>query len=340
MAANGVNYVWDDNGNVISDGVYTYTYDTADRLIGMSGTGLAVNNEYNGLGDRLSETVNDQTTHYTMDLNAVLTQVLQDGTNTYLYGAGRIAQYGANGAEYFLGDALGSVRQLVNASGNITLAKDYKPYGEVLSSTGGGATSYGFTGEWTDGSTGDVYLRSRWYAPGQGRFLTKDTWQGDYQNPLTLNRWNYVEGNPINLADPSGHIEEGDEQRAKDAIDRLFNKYSVVIPIDFGFMNVQVPDRMLYATTKQLKYDCQKVWYGGAWKSLLELGWVETAIGEVAALMGGPAKFKSALRNKVTITRLGIPDTDYPVIGPIRAFAPPGGGSVVADSYLPDYSFT
>ena len=46
---------------------------------------------------------NSQTTHYTMDLNAGLTQVLQDGTNTYLYGAGRIAQYSANGPEYYLG---------------------------------------------------------------------------------------------------------------------------------------------------------------------------------------------------------------------------------------------
>ena len=43
-----------------------------------------------------------------MDLNARLTQVLQDGANTYLYGAGRIAQYEVNGAEYSLGDALGS----------------------------------------------------------------------------------------------------------------------------------------------------------------------------------------------------------------------------------------
>jgi len=37
-----------------------------------------------------------------------------------------------------------------------------------------------------------------------GRFLTRDTWEGDYNRPLSLNRWNYVEGNPINLIDPSG----------------------------------------------------------------------------------------------------------------------------------------
>jgi RHS repeat-associated protein len=170
----------------------------------VSGVGISVNYSYNGLGDRLSETANSQTTHYTMDLNAGLTQVLQDGTNTYLYGAGRVAQYGANGPEYYLGDALGSVRQMVDASGEVTLGRSYKPYGGVLSSIGGGATSYGFTNEWTDASTGDVYLRARWYAPGQGRFLTKDTWEGDYTRPMSLNRWNYVEGNPINRADPLG----------------------------------------------------------------------------------------------------------------------------------------
>jgi hypothetical protein len=29
---------------------------------------------------------------------------------------------------------------------------------------------------------------------------------GDYNNPLSLNRWNYVEGNPVNFTDPSGFI--------------------------------------------------------------------------------------------------------------------------------------
>jgi len=93
--------------------VNSYTYDRLNRLIGVSGVGIAVSYEYNGLGDRLSETANSQTTHYTMDLNAGLTQVLQDGTNTYLYGIDRVAQYSANGPEYYLGDALSSVRQII-----------------------------------------------------------------------------------------------------------------------------------------------------------------------------------------------------------------------------------
>lgn len=42
--------------------------------------------------------------------------------------------------------------------------------------------------------------------PNDGRFLTRDTWMGDYISPLSLNRWMYVEGNPVNLTDPSGLI--------------------------------------------------------------------------------------------------------------------------------------
>jgi hypothetical protein len=49
-----------------------------------------------------------------------------------------------------------------------------------------------------------VYLRARMYAPGMGRFLSRDTWGGTYKRPLSLNRWSYVDGNPVRFSDPSG----------------------------------------------------------------------------------------------------------------------------------------
>jgi hypothetical protein len=48
------------------------------------------------------------TINFTLDLNGGLTQVLSDGSNTYLYGLGRIAQQSTSGKGYFLDDALGS----------------------------------------------------------------------------------------------------------------------------------------------------------------------------------------------------------------------------------------
>jgi RHS repeat-associated protein len=201
---NGQQYTWDNNGNLLNDDSGFYTYDHANRLTGVSSLGIAASYAYNGLGDRLQQTVNSVPESYTLDLVGGLTQVLTEGTHTYLYGNGRIAQYTETTPEYFLGDALGSARQLVDASGNVVLAKEYGPYGEVLDSTGSGSSSYGYTGEWTD-STGLVYLRARYYDPTVGRFMTRDTWGGDKNVPMSYNGWLYGDGNPIRKTDPTGH---------------------------------------------------------------------------------------------------------------------------------------
>jgi len=194
---------FDDNGNLLDDGVYTYTYDGANRLTVVSNQSSVVSYRYNGLGDRLQQTVNGQTTTFTMDLASDLTQVLDDGTNAYLYGNGRIAQVNAANTEYFLGDALGSVRQMTDANSVVSLAQNYNPYGVITQTSGTASTSYGFTGE--QQSDGMVYLRSRFYGPSISRFLTRDTWDGDENMPMSYNKWAYVYGNPVNKTDPSGN---------------------------------------------------------------------------------------------------------------------------------------
>ncbi|MEN4013951.1 MAG: hypothetical protein ROW48_18120 [Bellilinea sp.] len=89
----------------------------ADTSI-IRGAQIEINYGYNGLGNRVSQTVNGVTTDYVLDQAAGLVQVLQVsapqgyGTYTYLYGLGRLGQQGAGGMAYYLGDALGSVRQM------------------------------------------------------------------------------------------------------------------------------------------------------------------------------------------------------------------------------------
>ena len=202
-SVNGVTYTWDNNGNLLNDGVNTYTYNAANQLKTMTGPSVAASYAYNGMGDRLQEIVNGQTTNFMMDYNTGLTQVLNDGTNTYIYGNGRIAQVNT-GTEYFLGDALGSVRQLTNNSGAVTYASMYDPYGVTTQASGASQTAYGFTGEYTSNDL--VYLRARHYAPSMGRFLTRDTWGGNANLPMSYNKWAYVGGNPVNLTDPSGNF--------------------------------------------------------------------------------------------------------------------------------------
>jgi len=202
---NDAPYTWDANGNLRNDGVNIYSYDLANRLVTLTGSASA-SYSYNGLSDRIQETRNGQTTIFTMDYAIGLTQALSDGTNNYIYGVDRIAQTQGTATEYFLGDALGSVRQLTDNSGAINYASAYDPYGVVTSSLGSSQSAYGYTGEYSGDYNQLVYLRSRMYDPLSGRFLTKDSWQGDYNRPLSLNRWMYVEGNPVNYTDPTGLV--------------------------------------------------------------------------------------------------------------------------------------
>lgn len=100
-------------------------------------------------------------------------------------------------------DGLGSVRQLADSTGAVTLTRRYDPFGNALSSVGSGASVFGFAGEQTD-ATGLEYLRARYYAPAQGRLTTRDAWVGDSNRPMSYNAWLYVYSNPVNDSDPSG----------------------------------------------------------------------------------------------------------------------------------------
>ena len=202
---NGISYTWDNNGNLLDDGVNTYTYDPANRLSVVNGPLSDVTYAYNGLGDRLQTTIDSNpATTYVMDYNVGLTQVLDDGTTAYIYGNDRIAQENTT-TQYFLGDALGSVRQVTNLDGNIVLAKAYDPYGVNNLNNGTASTNYGFTGEHTE-PTGDIYLRARHYSPGVGRFVTRDTWGGTPYQPISYNKWAYSNASPVMYTDPSGRF--------------------------------------------------------------------------------------------------------------------------------------
>ena len=50
------------------------------------------------------------------------------------------------------------------------------------------------------------YMRARYYDAEMKRFINKDPYKGSKRQPLSLNRYAYVEGNPINYIDPSGRI--------------------------------------------------------------------------------------------------------------------------------------
>jgi uncharacterized protein RhaS with RHS repeats len=53
-----------------------------------------------------------------------------------------------------------------------------------------------------------MYYGARYYDPAVGRFISADTLVPNPANPQTLNRYSYVNNNPILYTDPTGHVGE------------------------------------------------------------------------------------------------------------------------------------
>jgi RHS repeat-associated protein len=98
---------------------------------------------------------------------------------------------------------------VVDDGGDVVLARDYSPFGVVLSESGTGGSGYGFTGEQWDGSFDMLFLRARWYNVRDGRFQSQDPWPGNTQQPSSLHKYLYVANNPLRYTDPSGHCPPG-----------------------------------------------------------------------------------------------------------------------------------
>jgi len=68
-------------------------------------------------------------------------------------------------------------------------------------------TSYAFTGQRSDATTGLDYYGARYYDPAAGIFISADpVLPGKGFSPGGLNRYAYVSGNPETLTDPTGHL--------------------------------------------------------------------------------------------------------------------------------------
>ncbi len=198
-SAGGVAYGYDLNGNQTSRGATdTFDYEHENRLTQSVIGGVTSSSTYNGDGLRMSHTVSGQTTSYTWDVAAGLPVVLQDGTNTYVYGLDLISATDGSAVQtYFLYDGLGSVTDLTDGSGNSVDGYTYDAFGAIRSQSGSSDNYWLFTGEQQDSDEGLYYLRARYYDPATGRFLTHD--------PVPSgNLYSYVANNPVNLTDPTG----------------------------------------------------------------------------------------------------------------------------------------
>jgi RHS repeat-associated protein len=161
---------------------------------------------------RISSTAGGSTSRFVVDANRQLPTVLAelDGTGQvradYTYGGNDLLSQARGGAtSYYLADAQGSTRALLDASGATIDTYNYDAFGNLASSTGTTSNDYLFTGQQLDRGLGLYNLRAREYSPSIGRLTTRDTWAGSPMSPLTLNKYGYANADPVNRIDPTGN---------------------------------------------------------------------------------------------------------------------------------------
>jgi RHS repeat-associated protein len=203
---------YDQDGNTLASGGKTFAYDSQNHLVSMGSTvGLV----YDGDGNRVKKIASSGTTTYLVDdLNPTgYPQVVEELTNgavsrTYTYGLQRISQYqqvsGAWTPSFYGYDGGGNVRQLTNSAGSITDTYDYDAFGNKINSTGTTPNNYLYRGEQYDSDLGLYYLRARYYNPLTGRFMSRDPDGGNLIDPISLHKYLYANGDPVNAQDPRG----------------------------------------------------------------------------------------------------------------------------------------
>ncbi len=205
MAVGSTSYTYDASGNLQARGSDSFTFNYANQLTGATVGGVTSTSTYNGDGLRMSHTANSQTANYIWDVNRGVPEILQDGTNTYVYGLGLISSTDGSGVQtYYDADGLGSTADLTNASAAKTDGYTYDAFGTATHSPGSSTQPFQFTGQQTDADSGLQYLRARYYDPPSGRFLGRDPLPGRTMSPKTQNPFVYALGNPATYVDPLG----------------------------------------------------------------------------------------------------------------------------------------
>ena len=211
-------YQYDNEGNrtkrteIATGKVTEYVWDYRNRLASvlfkdaLGGVTKTIDYIYDGDNQRIGKRIDGVVTErYVLDRNQIALVFDGNGSQThrYLYGTQVdqvLADETATGMVWALADRQGTVRDLVDNSGNIIEHLIYDSFGKLSNASTTGFR-YGYTGREQDSETGLDYYRARYYDATNGKFISEDPigFEGGDSN---LSR--YVGNNTVNLTDSSG----------------------------------------------------------------------------------------------------------------------------------------
>ena len=213
ITLDGQTQVFDANGNLTSvNPTNLLAYDYENRLVQTSFTDATNTYQYDGAGNRMSANRSGVVTRYVLDRNSALAQVLAETDASgnviyyYIYGLGLVSRIDAGGnAQFYHYDSRGSTIAMTDASGKITEAYAYDPFGRPINGYPSD-NRFRYLGRHgvLDEENGLLYIRARYYSTKRGRFITKDPTTGKEGDSQSMNRYIYALNNPVRLIDISG----------------------------------------------------------------------------------------------------------------------------------------
>jgi len=221
-AAPSASPTFDADGNMLTDGIRSYEWDSQSRLVKVSwGSGSNQSTEflYNSLGQRseqIEKTGTAETSHHYLVYDGIQRIArFNGGTATanldqqYFSQGERRKVSGAWESSYYNRDHLGSIREVVKSDGSLQARYDYDPYGkrrtQYLASTYTGGCTLGYTGLITlnspaAGQSEQLLTHFRAYDPELGRWLSADP----IGEAGGMNLYGYASNSPTNLVDILG----------------------------------------------------------------------------------------------------------------------------------------
>ena len=203
----GVDITYDEIGNPLNDGTWTYTWQHGRELERMSDGTTAWTFTYDANGMRTSRT--DGTTTYNYVYNGGSLVQMTVGSNTLYFTSDTITFNGVT--YYYVKNLQGDVTAIVDGSGATVATYVYDAWGNLISdepaeNTIGHLNPIRYRGYVYDSESGFYYLQSRYYDPEVGRFINADdpTYLGSDGTPLSFNLFTYCTNNPISKIDETG----------------------------------------------------------------------------------------------------------------------------------------
>ncbi len=200
-STNGVTSpVHDTNGNLISDGTFTYTWDDENRLVSIShGDEVILENEYDAQSRRVRKTTPTATYTFIYDgWNLVKETIVStngqtevvdyvwgrdlSGTSQGAGGVGGLLAVRRNGSWFFpFYDNNGNIVAYVDSQGKLVVSYAYDAFGNTIIQTGTMANIFAhrFSTKYFDTETGFYYYGYRFYSPTFSRWLNRDPIEED-----------------------------------------------------------------------------------------------------------------------------------------------------------------